>query len=1049
MTFCLNPLALLFFLIGCVGLARLHAQAPDTTLAQGYLKQGQAGILSGRIDSAIYYYELAAKHYRQAKAWESYVHVANQLGESCIYLTRNEEGLAWLDTAQGYGLRFLGKSHALVADTYNKRGVYHFYRGDFDEGLPYMRRALAIQEAFPPDAQRGIAETLNSIGFYFQHMGDLDSAIHYYQRALGAWIRAGGEDHANVAVAYNNIGFCYRTKADNDRGLEYYQRALHIRLKTLGEAHPYLAASYSNIGACYQDQGDYSLANEHYFKALAIQLKSLGADHPNVATTYVHVGTCYGMTGDEEQELKYLNKALAIRKAALGPDHPRVAEVLSQLGHVYGNRNAPLQQLEYAQQALEIWKNKLGEGHFRVAFALNNIGQSYGRLGKMAQECEAYEQALDRLLKTTGAVHPLIARQYFLLGGNRERVGDPAEALQLYQQALSALHQDFRAGDVRQNPPAHAPFAQTLTVELLTAKARAYLKVQGRGAGRIAALRTAAEMYHRADELVQLMRSNLQASDSRQALSAHSAPLYEAAIGALLELHEHTGEQEPLHRAFAYCERNKALLLQESLRESRARQFSGLPDSVLQQEVTLRIDLAFYEKSLFDLYQKPTAIRDSQFPFIQEKLFALKAQYRALIKRLERTYPDYFRLKYDLKTASAADVQQWLRRQPAQVVHYFWGDTTLFVFAVGPQTIRTHRVSLHEGLETVVRDLLGQLSDATHIDREGNSPEAYHTFTRLAHQLYRQLLEPVLDADAPELVIIPDGPLNYLPFEILLKTPAQAQVDYLKPDYLFRSSRLRYAHSAGLLIDDAPHSARSAQRFAGFAPVYDKQQQVNGWGNLPGNQPEVAHIAALMEGASYLAYDATESAFIHRAPEYELLHLATHALLNDQNPLYSALVFSRGDSSQADDGLLHVYEIYPLRLQAHLAVLSACETGRGRLARGEGVMSLARAFRYAGCPNIVTSLWQTDDRTSRELMKAFYLYLAQGLAKDEALRLAKLEVLRSSSQQHPHYWAAFVLIGDNQPLPAAGWWKQALLLCSGLILAGAIQRLRQKRNEGK
>lgn len=1040
----MNRVKMFCWLVLVGGMPPLFGQIPDSTLANKYFEQGSAGIIAGQIDSAISYYERAEVHYRAAQLWDSYVNVANQLGETYIYLTRYEAGLAWLDTAQLYGNQYLGSAHFRLADTYTKRGVYHFYRGNFSEGLPYMRRAQAILEALPEAERTGLAATMNSLGFYHQHMGDMDSAIYYYQEALASWLESGGEDHPNVAVAYNNIGYCYRLKSDNDRGLDYYQRALKIRLKTLGADHPYLAATYSNIGACYQDRGDYALANEYYFKALAIQLKSLGPEHPNVGTTYLHLGVCYGLSGDMEEELEYLNQALRIRKAALGLDHPRVAEVLSQIGRLYGEAGAPRQQLEHAEAALKIWSDKLGPRHYRVAFVRNNIGDSYGKLGQPDQERIEYEQALELLVENLGEIHPVVAQQYFLIGGNLERTGQYVEALQMYQQALTTLDERYQSCDVMTHPPATAAFAQPLTVDLLAAKARTYLRVHGIGPGRTAALRFAAGIYQRADSLIGLIRTGLHVSDSRQTLSARSVPIYEAAIRTWFYLHEATGEIEPLHRAFDYSERSKALALQESLQESRARNFAGIPDSVLSQEQNLRIDLAFYEKNRFDLYQQPAGNRDARFLVLQNRLFALNEQYRAFVARLERDYPDYFRLKYDRSTTSLKQVQQWIGDRPIQVMHYFWGDSTLFVFAISGREVEGHSVPLSGEITEAVAALLKHLRAGSRIDREGNSREVYHEFTDLSYAVYAKILAPVQDTTATELVIVPDGLLSYLPFEVLLQNPATGHVNYLSLPYLLKNARLRYAHSAGLLIDPTEQKGLAASPLGGFAPTYEGWQGDEKWGALSSNQPEVVRVSELMDGTAFLAVSATESAFKRSGPNCTVLHLATHTSINNQNPLYSALVFSKGDSLEGEDGLLHAYEIYHLHLQTNLAVLSACETGIGQLARGEGVMSLARAFRYAGCPNIVTTLWQADDRASRAVMEAFYIQLSQGVPKDEALRRAKLAVLRNSSQQHPHYWAAFVLMGDNEALPDGAWWKQGvLILAGGLIFTGVVQFLRK------
>jgi CHAT domain-containing protein len=150
-----------------------------------------------------------------------------------------------------------------------------------------------------------------------------------------------------------------------------------------------------------------------------------------------------------------------------------------------------------------------------------------------------------------------------------------------------------------------------------------------------------------------------------------------------------------------------------------------------------------------------------------------------------------------------------------------------------------------------------------------------------------------------------------------------------------------------------------------------------------------------------------------------------HALIDDNNPMNSRLAFARDATDSLEDGYLNAYELYNMELSADLAVLSACETGFGSLKKGEGIMSLARAFAYAGCPSLVMSHWKVDDRSSSQLMNAFYGYLSQGLSKNEALRQAKLTFLKDADEQtaHPFYWGSFAVVGNIDPILEESNWR--------------------------
>ena len=184
------------------------------------------------------------------------------------------------------------------------------------------------------------------------------------------------------------------------------------------------------------------------------------------------------------------------------------------------------------------------------------------------------------------------------------------------------------------------------------------------------------------------------------------------------------------------------------------------------------------------------------------------------------------------------------------------------------------------------------------------------------------------------------------------------------------------------------------------------------------SEKEVLDIADIVGGETYCRQNATEGLFKKKAAKAGILHIATHAIVNDVNPMFSKLIFAP-DSNSSEDGYVNTYELYNMKLNAGLIVLSACNTGYGKLVRGEGVMSLARGCMYAGCPSIVMSLWAVDDQSTSLLMKNFYNNLVQGLNKDEALRRAKLEFLNSADEikSNPFYWSGMIFIGDTKPLP--------------------------------
>lgn len=304
-------------------------------------------------------------------------------------------------------------------------------------------------------------------------------------------------------------------------------------------------------------------------------------------------------------------------------------------------------------------------------------------------------------------------------------------------------------------------------------------------------------------------------------------------------------------------------------------------------------------------------------------------------------------------------------------------------------------------------------------------------FVRKSNRLYRTLLKPLLDSVAgPHITIIPDGVLHYLPFESLVTSRRAAKSQsarFQNLPYLINNYDISYAPSARYLhLNKEQHSSQRERSFLGLAPVFDERIQKpnlrlyadtsRAITSLPLSKQEVKTLGTLFEQEGnrhttlYLEAEASELAFKSLPlSRYRYIHLATHALISHKKPDKSAILFAH--TSSQEDGVLHASEIYNLRLDARLATLSACNTGMGSIAKGEGIMSLSRAFQYAGAKKLLVSLWDVDDRASARLMIAFYRVHLNGLSMPAALQQAKRTMIEGVRYAHPKYWAPFVLIG--------------------------------------
>jgi len=304
------------------------------------------------------------------------------------------------------------------------------------------------------------------------------------------------------------------------------------------------------------------------------------------------------------------------------------------------------------------------------------------------------------------------------------------------------------------------------------------------------------------------------------------------------------------------------------------------------------------------------------------------------------------------------------------------------------------------------------------------------TFQSEALALYQLLWSPAAEElrRAHSVVIIPDGPLWEMPFQSLMPTSGH---------YLIEQHSISYAPSLTALRELARLASRRGRQTADrrtllavgnpTIPGEAKTRALSVFmdeslGPLPDAENQVVALKQIYgenRSAIYVGQAATEERIKADAAKYSILNFATHCLLDNANPIYSHLVLSTSPGSR-EDGLLEAWEVMNLDLNADLAVLSACETARGKISPGEGVIGLAWAFFVAGCPSIVVTQWKVESSSTTELVVAFHRNLkyfmsspAWTLKKVEALRSAALKLIRSEKYKHPFYWAGFVLVGDG------------------------------------
>ena len=1084
--------------------SRLARQHGDTTLWIRYLT-AQTGVAEslrgmGKFDQAITTLSSALKQsehnigsqpFRLAKPYLI-------LGKTFMQQGNSDKGLSFLDRSKEL-LENKGKSHYLeLGEVYTELGITHWKKGDRSLGAAYLQKALDVRREILGDNDSRLSKNYTNLAVVFWEEADYAKAIWHLKESICLFAYKHGSEHPQLGSSYNNLGSIYEELGEFDQALHYAQKALNVRLKVMNRETPSVAASLANIGHIHRSMGQYEKASTYYQEALEIRQKTLPETHPNIGDSYAHQASIFSRKGDYDQALTYFEKALQIRLAALGEMHPFVAETYNAIGAVYWYKGDYQKTLDYYHKVLTFREAyHKGQPHPRLAGIYNNLGIVYWRKGDFDNAVSHYKKALDIHLAIFGETHPAIAEnclnlglvylnqteeelpqamEYFQrtlqieqkifsphhphlvnaynhIGQTYALLHKPDSALLAFQEALEANVPGYRSEGTEDVPDLDEKVLDDLRM-LRTLQTLAETQAD-RKDGNPKHWKSADRFFDHCLKWVDLMSQGYYQEGSQIDLMDRTWYIYEQAIANSVRLFEQVGDSAFLERAFYYAGKGKAMLLNQALRAPEARQFARIPDELVQAERSLKKQLNDYRQqwksALLDQHADSLARVD-----LQNNLFRLQTSNDSIREVLEKQYPEYYQLLYRADPPPLADLQAYLSIRNSAAMSFFWGEDQLYIYTVTPSVIRVRARPLDSSLLQPLIDLNHIVSNSQDVLNETVYSQQFQQFQQYSLQLYAELMEPEADLihEQSSLIIIPDGKLDYLPFELLLTDTTETSVSYKNLPFLLRNYVIQYAFSAHSLLQHTPENIGSRLSYAGFAPSYDLPDSVsiasrsrNRFEHLTHNRLEVEEVSRLMKGQRYLGKQATKETFQQDVRRQEILHLAMHAFVDDDNPLASGLVFASEDTlSDMDQRILRAYEIYAMEMSSDLVVLSACQTAIGKQVRGEGMMSLARAFRYAGCPSIVTSLWQADDPTTQKLMVRFFEHLKMGKSKAEALQEAKLEFLQQASlaESHPFHWATFVLIGDGDPVssgsPFPAWWKIGLGL---LLLIGIVALLKR------
>lgn len=826
---------------------------------------------------------------------------------------------------------------------------------------------------------------------YFMEENAFD-AQHLYEDAYREWLRVPQKDSMEMAIVLQCMGQAAGKIGEYEKAIDLYKQSLGIRERIFGKTHSRVGHAYWNLGNAYYKSIQYEQAKEAYRAALDIIQSASPNDHRVIASITSNLATTFGVLGDYPSSMRYHMSAIQIIRDKIDPNSLELIHSLHNLALIYGE--------------------------------LKDFPHAYASIADADDVCERLH--LDR-----GSFFSRLRLSEAVI---LEKSGNVQGSLAAVQTAMKSICPRFDSQDWHAFPHPSETADPMLLQKIALYKSENLYRRADTATSWLDYLEICLKGYELAAQLSDRLRASYQDQDDKLFLSGRDSKDLENALTATSRLWNVTHSRDYLARAFRFMEQTKFQLLLEHFRKSRMQMVAQVGSQVIMRLDALRRRCAELDYQL----SLPTLPLDSQ-RYFRTELLEKRLCLRSLQDSLEKESA-HFRAVNGIQTLVDLDsLQSQLGHDQACLISYALTDSSLFTCMVQADTVTLSRRTLFEGFA----DSLARWLDLCR--RPLSERREEQALARLGHRLYHILIAPeiqMVTSPVNRIIIIPDGRLGNVPFEALVEQlPEPGKENCSRLGFLVRKYNIQYAPSATLWNDQ--RLARKELRpltCLGIAWGDVKVDSLPGIvGKIPalkGTETELEGIQGAVAGKFFLAHEATEANFKAYAPHYDILHLALHAVATGEEP---RVLFPSGGNS-TEDGVLHFHELFPLHLKSRLVILSACETGAGKLLQGEGIQSMSSGFAAAGVPSLLMSLWEVDDQAGSDIVQRLYEGIAMGKKIDESLRQAKLHYLENAKgfKAAPFYWSAFAPMGNMAPVqlapPPSHSWRWVLLMGAAMLL---------------
>ncbi|MGB3468024.1 MAG: CHAT domain-containing tetratricopeptide repeat protein [Cyclobacteriaceae bacterium] len=926
-------------------------------------------------DSAEFYYLQAIEGYASNENFDDVVKAEASYSRLLSLLGRNEEVIDRLQDVRKKADSLGLKTSSILVIMLERLGVAYDKVGRhtkaYDYFVEFLRKSKSLKDT-DTTYNEYINKTYNNLAVSLMRSGRFELANIYFDSALYELKRQNQENSELAHVIYLNKGNVNKELGYFHEAEIYYRKSMAmLDIPTIGSAGRGLAWWYfGNFYLLRNESADDIVKVIQYSDSAHFYFRDIPSLDLYCNYQYAEA---YAKQGRYEEAIRQLKKAEAYILANYSPRYYELADVYTMLASIYLRQENTDLAIASLRKAIDFYEAYYPENLESRSLALIELGNCYAR--------------------------------------KNQRLS----ALDYYQQSIALLQKDFRPANILQNPSPDSLINSIALFEALKRKSIQYDQLYT-ASDSSEYLDAQLECYNLMIEEIDLGKQSMVELESKMIFNEKRYNVYEAAVSACYNAYERTKDSKYLEKAFGYCHASKANELAEKVRYANHRNIDGSRHNRLLLKITdlrllignLKKDIAFTD----DMTRKQ---------HLKDDLFEAQNKLRSLSDSANHRLPGLF--DNDALLVDLPLLKRSLNEEKALLLEYMQLDEHLIVFTLGKD-----QKAIKIPFGTAEKNLIATYKQ---------SIESRKFDPTIAQQLYETLLSPALgNHNYRTLHIIPDGVLSILPFESLVTgTKDNGQNRFLIEDFV-----VSYNYSSLFAQNRLQKEKQYTYKFAGFSPDYAEQYtgslalrgvlEQEALYSLPSAKAEVASISKILSGQHLDGPEASETNFKSIAGLSRYLHIAAHAISNPTSPMLSKVLFTENTGTK-EDGITYAYEIYNMDLRAEMVVLSACNTGTGKYQKGEGLISLANSFMYAGSENLVTSLWSVPDQPTSVIMTDFYTYLDEGMTKANALRMARLNYLSNADKNtsEPYYWAGFILIGEleHEESPVKRWMVIALI----------------------